>query len=261
MVALVADWILQPVGIIAALWLLILLLWLFVYRARPWPVFALVLLAVGIFCVFASPGFSNHVIQRIENSRDNPSFCDVEAGGTAAAVPLIVLTGGLDKWVPSDDPYQILSRDSLLRALKAYDIAEAGADQDALFYITGGVSHERKPAELMAKVLMDRGIPASRIETESESRSTHASALATAARFSPETTPRLLLITSALHTARASAVFEKQGFEVCHVATDTLFSPAVFPVSLMPYLSGLTKSTLALRELMAITAYKLGGKI
>ena len=259
--ALVADWIMQPVGIIAALWLLILLLWLLVYRARPWPVFVLALLAVGIFCVLASPGFSNHVVQRIENWRVNPSFCDDGSGGLASEVPLIVLTGGLDKWVPSNDPYQILSRDSMLRALKAYDVAEAGGNDDAIFYITGGVSHERKPAELMAQVLIDRGVPATRIETESESRSTYASGLATAARFSPETTPRIVLITSALHTSRAAAVFEKQGFEVCHVAADTLFSPAVFPVSLMPFLSGINKSTLALRELLAITAYKLGNKI
>jgi len=69
------------------------------------------------------------------------------------------------------------------------------------------------------------------------------------------------LITSALHTSRAAAVFEKQGFAVCHVATDTLYSPAVFPVSLMPYVSGFNKSTQALRELLAITAYKLGNKI
>jgi len=259
--ALVADWIMQPVGIIAAIWLAILLLWLLVYRARPWPVFVLVLLAVGIFCVFASPGFSNHVVQRIENWRVNPSFCDHDSGGPVSKAPLIVLTGGLDKWVPSTDPYQILSRDSLLRALKAYDVAKASPDVDAIFYITGGVSHKRKPAELMAQVLMDRGISAARIETESESRSTHASGLAIAARFSPETTPVLVLITSALHTSRAAAVFEKQGFKVCHVATDTLYSPAVFPVSLMPYVSGFNKSTLALRELLAITAYKLGNKI
>jgi len=165
--ALVADWIMQPVGIIAALWLAILLLWLLFYRAKPWPVFVLVLLTVGIFCVFASPGFSNHVVQRIENWRVNPSFCDDDSGGRVSQAPFIVLTGGLDKWVPSTDPYQILSRDSLLRALKAYDVAETRADNDAIFYITGSVSHERKPAELMAQVLMDRGIAAARIETES----------------------------------------------------------------------------------------------
>lgn len=253
MVGLLIDWILQPVGLIACSLCFVLLLWAIFYKARPLPVFMAMLLVFGLFWALAIPGLSNHIVWRIENWRSNPVACE----SLSADVPVVVLSGGLDKYVLSDDPYQVLSRDSLLRVLRAREVA----GDSSTFYITGGVSHKRQPAQMMASILRDQGIAAERIVIESDSDSTASSALAMESLLSPETAPQIQLVTSFMHIPRAASTFEKRGYEVCHVGTDTLFSPAVFPVSLLPYISGLRKSTHIIHELIALVVYKLRGWI
>ena len=253
MVGLLVDWILQPVGLITFSLCVVMMLWLLFYKARPLPVFMAMLLVFGLFWSLAIPGLSNHIVWRIENWRSNPVACE----SLSASVPVVVLSGGLDKYVLSDDPYQVLSRDSLLRVLRAREVA----GDSSKFYITGGVSHERQPAQMMASILRDQGIDADRIVIESDSESTAKSAVAMEALLSPELEPQIQLVTSFMHIPRAAKVFEKRGYEVCHVGTDTLYSPAVFPVSLLPYISGLRKSTHIIHELIAMVVYKIRGWI
>ncbi len=251
MIGVLIDWVLQPVGMTAFFLLLLILVWLLFYGARPRLPFLWAFFTGGLFWLLASAGFSNYVVWKIENWRTNSAQCDA----LAENVPVVVLTGGLDKYVLSDDPYQILSRDSLLRVLRAQEVA----GEQAAFYITGGVSHSRQPAEMMASVLIDQGVGAQRIVTENVSGSTAESAVAMRQLLPPADSPVIQLITSYLHVPRASSTFEKQGYEVCSVATDTLYSPAVMPVSLLPYISGLQKSTRTIHELIAVVVYRLKG--
>ncbi len=251
------EWAVQPVGIIACLWGLTLLLWLLVYRARPTVMFSVALLSTVVFWILATPVFSNSTLRALEQARDNPEQCD----SLIASAPLIVLSGGLDKYVHSTNPYRILSRDSLLRALRTLELLRTNTVTGSI-YITGSVSHERNPSEIMAQVLTSNGVDSHRIVLENASLSTRDSAKAIAGLLPVSDTPVINLLTSASHTLRSALVFEKQGYVVCHIAgVDTGYSPAVFPVSFLPYLSGLIRSDRVLRESLALLVYRLKGYI
>ncbi len=246
------DWALQPIGFLSILWSAGLLSGLF-YRHKPRPVFWLLLTSVSAFWLLSAPSFANPMVHWLENRRSNPTECDLDH----AVRPIIVLSGGLDKYVDSNSPYQILNRDSLLRISKAIDIARP----ESPFYLLGGDSHTRKASVLMASLLRDRGIHSDRIIYETQSRSTRENAEALAALLPVTQSSNITLITSALHIARASATFEKAGYKVCHVAADTQYSEATLPVGLLPYLSGLTKSTLVIHELIALVIYRFRGYV
>jgi len=249
---LLLDWALQPVGLMSLLLLSTLLSTLWKNPAHRLPIYML-LLATGIFWLFSAPIFANAAVYRLENWRQNPVLCDTHDD----ARPIVVLGGGLDPYVDSDSAYEILDRDSQLRVNRAIDVATPNAQ----IFLLGGGSPTRNLAQLMSTLLIDRAIDESRITTEHKSRSTLENAQALARLLPAELVPSISLVTSALHVPRAAAVFEHHGYVVCHVKSDTQYSAAVFPVSVLPYLAGLSKSTQAMRELLALAVYKLRGYI
>lgn len=247
------DWLLQPLGLFALLWSLSLLGWA-AGGARPRLPFALGLAGFAVLWLASAPLVANALVHRVESARAVPPEC---AFARARDDPLVVLGGGLDRYVDSDSPYEILDRDSLLRVSKAVEIA----GDDARFYLIGGESHARKPSLLMAAILADRGVAPERIIVETGSESTADNARALVRLLPPEETPRITLVTSALHLPRAAASLERHGYTVCHAAADTLYSEAALPVSLLPYLAGLEKSTRAAHELLALVLYRLRSEI
>lgn len=112
----------------------------------------------------------------------------------------------------------------------------------------------------MAQVMVENGVDPHRIIVENVSRSTIESAQAIAKLLPVKDVPAVTILTSASHTLRSALVFEQQGYRVCHIdGVDTAYSPAVLPVSLLPYLTGLIRSDRALRELLALVVYRLKG--
>ena len=249
------DWAIQPVGFVACLWVLALVLWATLYRGKPKLAFVSVCLPTLIFWLLATPGFSNFTLNKLEHARDNPAVCE----SVMPTAPLVVLSGGLDKYVKSIDPYRILSRDSLLRALHAVDLLRNPAMTGPV-YISGSVSHERNPSEIMSHILVQNGVDPHRIVLETASVSTIDSVAAIAGLLPIQQTPAITVLTSASHTLRASLAFEQAGYTVCHIdGVDTGASPAVLPVSLLPYLSGLVRSDRVVREALALLVYRLKG--
>jgi uncharacterized SAM-binding protein YcdF (DUF218 family) len=244
--SLLLDWVTQPVGLISLLLVSTLL-----SRRRKYPSQWLPAstpgIAVGLFWLFSTPVFANSVVYLIENWRQYPELCDTQHDSR----PLVVLGGGLDSYRQSTSAYELLDRDTQLRVSRALEAATA----DSHFFLLGGGKPDRTLAKLMAALMHDRGIAASRITTESSSHSTVANASALRRLLPVEFTPAISLVTSALHIPRAAAVFERHGYVVCHIAADTQYTKAVFPVSLLPYISALNKSTLVMRELLAWTLY------
>ena len=244
------NWVLQPVGIIFSGLTLTLLLWLG-SGARPRLPFSVFLLSSVAFLIFAMPSFANALVKRIETARENPAFCEKNSN----EVPIVILGGGIDLYVPSDNPYETLQTDSLIRTLRAPEFAT----ENTQYYLLGGGNERRSLAASMRQVLINRNVSENNIIIETVSQSTVDNAKALNALLPSNTTINLL--TSKLHIKRASATFEKAGYQVCHIGVDSLYSTPKPPVSLLPYLSGLQKSTLAFHELLAWQVYKIKGHV
>ena len=75
-------------------------------------------------------------------------------------------------------------------------------------------------AEAMKRLLLEWQIPAGALLLEERSRNSAENASMTQTLLQPRGIRRVLLVTSALHMARAQAHFETAGFEVIAAATD-----------------------------------------
>ena len=244
MASLLLDWALQPLGAVA-LSLVAALVLLALSGALRGPGGLLALAATLGLWLAASPTPANALLSRIEVSRTGPDACAGEA-----SLPVVVPGGGMDAWRRSDDAYELLHRDSLQRVERAADLAAP----DARFHLLGGGDNGRTLADLMAEVLRDRGVPEHRIVREGRSRSTRENARELAALLPPSEHPTIRLVTSALHLARATRVFERVGYRVCGTGVGSIAAPAAGVVGWLPWLSALERSTRAWRELLATLA-------
>ncbi len=138
---------------------------------------------------------------------------------TAGKAPLIIFTGGAAPWEPSAP-----TEGEILR-----NYAVKWGVPDAAVKVTGAVFNTTEEAEAIAEILTHGSLPA---EASESGR------------------PRVLLVTSAFHMARARLVFEKQGIGVEAYPVDFITSSArTFDVTdLLPSPHALSLTTLALRE-------------
>jgi uncharacterized SAM-binding protein YcdF (DUF218 family) len=111
-------------------------------------------------------------------------------------------------------------------------------------------------ADAMAAALReDFGVPVKWVE--GKSRSTAENAAFSAALLRPDAVKRVLLVTDAMHMARARTAFQRAGLDV--VAAPTLFFSHA-PLTLGSYLpsaEGLRQSWYAIYELLGIAWYRL----
>ena len=107
--------------------------------------------------------------------------------------------------------------DRLWRAATLYQSQKA-----AVLVLSGGTTllGGLPESELMAQKLGALGIPEAALLQEAESRTTRENAQYTRALLEGQRINHILLVTSASHMRRASAVFATQGFIVTAVATD-----------------------------------------
>ncbi len=247
--AILIEWVLQPLGLVTGALMLTLLSWC-VNGAKPRIPFVLFCLSAAMLIAFSMPSISNALVWRVENARTNSSECI-----SSPPPSMVVLGGGIDLYVPDNSPYEVLNSDSLIRTSRAPEFASANSH----YYLLGGGNSERTLAKSMQQVLVAQGIHPDNITTENKSTSTHENAQALTTLLPPSDTPRINLLTSMLHVKRAAATFEKNGYTVCHIGVDTLYSVPKMPVSLLPYLAGLNKSTLVFHEWLALTVYRIKG--
>ena len=111
-------------------------------------------------------------------------------------------------------------------------------------------------ADAMATALRDDfGIPVKWIE--GKSRNTAENASFSAAMLRPDAVRRVLLVTDAMHMARARTAFQRAGLDV--VAAPTLFfsHAPLTPGAFLPSAEGLRQSWYAIYELLGIAWYRL----
>lgn len=236
---------------VAIVLLLALISWCF-SGAKPLVPFLLFFIGTTMLFTFSMPSVSNALVYGLENDRQNPAMCSLSPNAS-----IVVLGGGIDLYVPSNSPYEILSPDSLLRILRAPEFASTNTH----YYLLGGGNEERTLAANMKAVLIKLNIDADNITIEVKSKSTYENAQALKPLLPPYSGQTIILATSMLHVKRAAATFEKVGYQVCHVGVDSMYSVPKMPVSLLPYLSGLNKTTLAMHEWIAFFVYYAKGYV
>lgn len=114
-------------------------------------------------------------------------------------------------------------------------------------------------SEAMARVSRNLGIPAKDLIIESKSRNTIEGAAALDRLIRGR---RILLVSSAYHLKRATALFRKKGFEVAPVPAVYLSeqNKATF-YSFIPHAGNLYASSAACAEYMSLFWYRIAGKI
>ena len=109
-------------------------------------------------------------------------------------------------------------------------------------------------AEVRAEVARARGIPADVILTETEAQTTHEEALRQKELLQPRKVKRIILVANSRHLLRARPLFERVGFEVYVVPSDTYTDPGT-PEQRLDLMRGV------LMDLAAAVYYKLAGFI
>jgi uncharacterized SAM-binding protein YcdF (DUF218 family) len=224
----------------------------------------LVLAAALILWLSSTTGFSNLLARSLEWR-----FLPPEEIPTSEVI--VLLGGGTE---PAAYPRSITeingAGDRVLYVAKLF--AEGKAPRILLSggeiaWLNDGAS---TPAQDMANILVDIGVPESALILENESQNTYENALMAKEILSELEIDQILLVTSALHMPRAVALFEKQGFEVIPLPVDysvtenepidgNAGSWANRMLNIIPSASNIALTTSALKEYLGMLIYTLQG--
>ena len=128
------------------------------------------------------------------------------------------------------------------------------------------------PAEEMAIILEQLGVPSESMWLETKSRNTYENALFAKDILSENGFHKIILVTSASHMPRSVHLFEEQGFEVIPAPTDFKVTQsnwqglreASIPVQIMNFLpsaESLNSVTNVMKEYIGILVYRFRGMI
>lgn len=207
--------------------------------------------------VWSLPPVSDRLVRSLEETW---SYVDL------SAVPnsdLILVLGGVVEPPSGAYPHPDLNAaaDRLWHTARLYHAGKA-----ELIVLTGGANDwETGPSQaaLMREVLVAFGVPNSRIILEESSRNTYENAVFSLKVMRDLEISNPLLVTSALHMPRATAVFQAMGVDHTPIATDFLVrrETRLNVLNFVPSVGALNKSTLALHEYIGMAIYKIRGQI
>jgi uncharacterized SAM-binding protein YcdF (DUF218 family) len=180
-----------------------------------------------------------------------PAFANEELPDAEA---IVVLGGGItgeSRFGQGGDFNQ--AADRLWRGGALYTAQKA-----PMIVLSGGTTLEGglPEAVMMAQKLTSLGIPGTALLEETASRTTRENGQYTEALLHDRGVSHILLVTSASHMRRASAVFAAQGFMVTAVSTDHQTPRLVGPVpGWLPTTERLSRSTRAIHEWVGYQVY------
>jgi uncharacterized SAM-binding protein YcdF (DUF218 family) len=232
--------------------LFLALLVILVFYHRLWA--RRVLLAVVVcFYGLSIPYTANHFMHWLEVPRVAP----------AALRPpydvVIVLTGMVDLSVSRRGPLEFTG--AVDRILAGIAFVKQGIGKQLL--ISGGsgklFAQDIKEATLLQTFALQLGLAAEQVLVETASRNTYENAAYSATVLRTHRLQRALLITSAAHMRRSVAVFHKQGIFPDTYPVDFHASTEITPLSFLPSVGGLAKTTDVIHELVGLITYRLQG--
>ena len=217
------------------------------------------LLLVLMLCltwVASAPAVVNPLLATLENSVPEDQSC------LSATIPLAVLSGGVSSRVRSASQLGAMYRPTFARVSAAAEVSMATSHATSVIALGGSVRRGIAEADVMAYFFERMGVPAEKIIRERVSSNTAQSAVELGRMLTEQGLPQnIRLLTSALHMARAKAVFEKNGFTVCPIPVDRQAIPNVPWYTLLPQTTALVKFDMLLHEWVGILIYHLRGQI
>ena len=138
------------------------------------------------------------------------------------------------------------------------------AGKAPLVVATGGGDPEagvRPEAEDIADLLVEWGVPREAIRLDREARSTRENATGVREALGDRPSRRVLLVTSALHMARAAGCFRTAGFEVLPAPTDYLVPTMARSrwTDWIPDAAALETTSAVVHEIVGLWWYRLRG--
>ena len=192
--------------------------------------------------------------------------------GTTPQAQVIVLLGGGTESADSPRPMTEVNSagDRVLYAAKLYRDGAAPAILASGGNVEFSSSRGDSPAQEMKDLLVFIGVPEDAIWLQSDSENTHDDAVLSTEILKEKGITEIILVTSAMHMPRASALFENQGLTVIPAPADftiteqnwqSAFHPSVgeFFLNLMPNASSLGLTTSSLKEYLGFGIYRLRG--
>jgi uncharacterized SAM-binding protein YcdF (DUF218 family) len=219
---------------------------------------AVVLLAAGIGWVWfwSIPGVSHWLRSSLENR-----YPPVAVAELPSADAIVVLGGGMGVAAPPRrTPDLGAAADRVWHAARLYQAGKAPT-----ILLSGGALpwlHARGlETDAMSEFLRDLGVPRDRLILEQRGNTTRGNALETKRLIDAAGMARILLVTSALHMARADASFRAVGIEAIPAATDHEILIASAPTWLdwLPDAGALDGSSRAVKEYLGLWVYRLRG--
>lgn len=207
-------------------------------------------LPMGLCLVLLTPLGANALVRLLEGPRQPPPVCAHDPQR-----PLVLLTGGLDRPAASLTDFAALTPTTLHRTFELYASGLVHPLRPLL--ITGGGTTSSLSESRISQALLVRlGVEAASIRLDERANSTFENARE-AARLLMPASPRIALVTSALHMRRAQYAFASEGFDVCPVPVDWLYSPPSGLGYFLPQSSALNKSERAIHEGVGALVYRI----
>lgn len=230
--------------------LALLLLWCKKYRAGVW----LLTLTLGWLYLCSTAAVADYLMGRLETGYSSKAMSGVENADA------IVLLGGAARGHVHMGRLPDLNQhaDRLVHAVALYR-----AGKSSLIVVSGGgAPGSRSEARQIRDLLQVMGVPSRAIKLEEQSRNTYDNAVYTARMLQELQLQRVLLVTSAFHMRRAEAAFRAQGVAVTPAPADhkRLVSEGTLPFWI-PGAGNLTRSSLAIHEMVGYWVYRLQGKL
>lgn len=245
----IAAWLLPPGCIIAVLALLCC--YCFVKRSRLRYVLTAATLALYLLATLPVAGL---LLQGLEKQYVPPA----SARSTGKVDAIVVLGGGAVSNVPDISGREALSAISMNRLITGLRLQKR---LDVPIIISGGqvFADSGTEAAIAEKVLLELGVPAEQIFTDTEARNTTENAANVAALCRKQNWHSIVLVTSAFHMPRSMLNFADRGLEVVPFPCDYQLSGqmqlSIF--SFVPQGFALELSAIALKEYLGILALKI----
>ena len=211
-----------------------------------------VLLSVLILWGSATNAVSARILLSLEN--EYPAIAVEQQPNVDAIVILGGFTGGGE----SEDAIVEINDavDRLFHGMRLYRAGKA----PHVMLLGGAARGKLAESQVMAGLLAEFGVSRDVMLLEGKSRNTRENAKNALAMMQEKGINKVLLVTSAYHMHRASAVFKKLGLEVVPAATDYQvqnYEPSI--LDWVPDAEALMGTTLGIKEYLGWWVYKLRG--
>ena len=213
-------------------------------RALRWTAAVVLCLLIVSMCPFGA----NALVWQLESRVPEPAACAGPAPDT-----IVVLAAGFEREPADAGDFTALESDSIRRALAGIELWRRTPGATLVFAGGGPFAISESGAlQHLAELL---GVSVESMRREDRSQTTWENARELRA-LDPAISPRIWLVSSALHLPRALIAFRSAGFQPCVYASDRRYVPPGGIGYYLPQSSALIKTEEAIHEMAGEVLYR-----